>query len=85
MSKRNKNKNKFQPSGATAEKVATPVTAKETPVKNPIDAKDEDIKREFKNLALVIFFILVLLTALYYFNQKDQVLDQMTSKIFGLF
>jgi len=85
MSKRNKNKNKFQPSGATVENLATPAIAKETPVKNPIDAKDEDIKREFKNLALVIFFILVLLTALYYFNQKDQVLDQMTSKIFGLF
>jgi hypothetical protein len=79
-----KNKNKFQSSGVTTEKLATPV-AKETAVKKTEDAKDEDIKQEFKNLALVIFFILVLLAALYYFDQKDQILDQATSKLFNLF
>lgn len=51
----------------------------------PKDEKDGDLGREFKNLATTVLFILLLLAALYYFDQKDQILDKWTGWIFGLF
>lgn len=84
MSKKNKNKNKFRTSGVTAEDSVAPA-AKETAAKKPENDMDEDLKREFKNLALTVLFILILLGALYYFDQKNQILDQITSKLFSLF
>lgn len=84
MSKKHKNKNKFRTGDVTAKEYVAP-TAKETVAKKPENDMDEDLKREFKNLALTVLFILILLGALYYFDQKNQILDQITSKLFSLF
>jgi len=85
MSKRNKNKNRPQSSSETVKAVATPVEKEITPKKPEENGKDDDLKREFRNLALVIILILTLLIALYYYDQKTQVLDQVTKKLFSLF
>ena len=84
MSKKNKNKNKVRTSGVTAEESTAPA-AGEFATKKPENDMDEDLKREFKNLALTVLFILILLGALYYYDQKNQILDQITSKLFSLF
>lgn len=84
MSKKNRNKNRFRTSGVTAEESIAPA-AKETVAKKPENDMDEDLKREFRNLGLTILFILILLGTLYYYDQKNQILDQITSKLFSLF
>jgi hypothetical protein len=85
MSKRNKNKNRSQSSSETVKAAATPVEKEITAKKPEENGKDDDLKREFRNLALVIILILTLLIALYYYDQKTQVLDQVTKKLFSLF
>lgn len=77
MSKKNRNKNKAQEDKATSGSAFA--------TNKPKDEKDQDLKREFKHLAATISFILLLLAALYYFDQKDHILDGLTSWIFGLF
>lgn len=86
MSKKNKNKNRSQASGEMVKvATATPVE-KEIVAKKPEEnGKDDDLKREFRNLALVIILILALLIALYYYDQKTQILDQATEQLFNLF
>jgi len=86
MSKKNKNKNRSQSSSETVKAtIATPVE-KEIVAKKPEEnGKDDDLKREFRNLALVIILVLALLIALYYYDQKTQILDQVTKKLFNLF
>jgi len=84
MSKKNKNKFKLRASEVTSEDSVAPA-AKETATQKPENDMDEDLKREFKNLGLTILLILILLGALYYYDQKNQILDQITSKLFSLF
>lgn len=84
MSKKNKNKNKFRTGGVTVEDSVAPA-AEESATKKPENDMDEDLKREFRNLGLTILFTLILLGALYYYDQKNQILDQITSKLFSLF
>jgi hypothetical protein len=81
MSKKNRNKNKMQENKSPVE--SSP--AKTSSASKPDDGKDADLRREFKNLALTILFILALLAALYYFDQKDQILARWTDEIFALF
>lgn len=81
MSKKNRNKNRVQEDKAASVSASANASAAD----RPKDGKDEDLRREFKNLAITILFILLLLTALYYFDQKDQILDKWTGWIFGLF
>lgn len=83
MSKKNKNKSKLKAESSVVMDISP--TAKKTGEKKPEDEKSEDLKKEFKNLAIVILFILALLAVIYYYDQKDQILDQMTSKINQLF
>ena len=82
MSKKNKNKNKLKTENSVVMDISP---TKQTSEKKPGDEKSEDLKKEFKNLAIAILFILALLAIIYYYDQKNQILDQMTSKINQLF
>ncbi|MFA6897400.1 MAG: hypothetical protein WCQ96_03900 [Patescibacteria group bacterium] len=86
MSKKNKSKNRPQASGETVKAAAATPVEKEIAAKKPEEnGKEDDLKREFRNLALVIILVLALLIALYYYDQKTQILDQVTKKLFNLF
>lgn len=81
MSKKNRGKNRVQ----EIKTAAVPSPANAPAAGKPKDAKDEDLKREFKNLAMTIGFILLLLAAIYYLDRENHILDRWTEWIFGLF
>lgn len=80
MSKRNKNKYKKDAASVDA---VTP--AKNPTASNETKEKSDDLRREFKHLAITILFILALLAALYYLDQKDQLMDQLADQLDKLF
>ena len=79
MSKKNKNKRKLP------ESTEVPGAAKENAAAKPADSVSDDLKREFKHLALTITFILLLLAAIYYYDQQAHILKTFTDQIMGIF
>lgn len=86
MSKRNKNKNRF------AGQVQTPAVdvEKSAPSEVPTKAKPDtenlsyDMQKEFRNLGLIILFILALLIGLFEYDKETHILRTLTSKLFNL-
>lgn len=84
MSKRNKNKQKFSNQAApvqTVEKSAEEKAEKNTAATQQVDT----IKKDFRNLAIIVIFLIVLLFALYFYNKQTHVLQYFTTKLFSLF
>lgn len=79
MSKRNKNKSK---QAASAVDSVAPV---QHAISDAASGKSDDLRQEFKHLIITITLIIVLLFIIYYFDQKDQILDKLADKLFQLF
>lgn len=76
MSKKNRKKHRI-------EGIKTPIENKPKMVEEPQKEEMSELKRDFIGLAKSIGFILLLLAAIYYFDQKDNILENFTNNIFN--
>jgi hypothetical protein len=85
MSKKNKRKYKFTSPIAP---VGAPLAAEAAPAASsaakPTEALSYDMQKEFRNLGLIVLFILALLFGLYLYDQQTHILRTLTSRLFGL-
>ncbi len=85
MSKKNRNKRKFD---SDKDIVSSPAknAAGETIAERPSEEKLQDeMKQEFKKLAIIVVFILALLAGLYIFDKQTHIVQTFTHKLFSLF
>jgi flagellar biogenesis protein FliO len=77
MSKKNRKKNRIETFRPTNE-------PKITQVEKPAE-KNDDLLKDFRSLAMAIGFIVIIMLGIYYFDQKDNVLQYVTEKVFSAF
>jgi seryl-tRNA synthetase len=77
MSKKNRKKNRIETFRAPSE-------PKPVQIEKQAE-KEDDLRKDFNNLALSIGFIILVMIAIYYFNQTDNILKYVTEKIFSAF
>jgi hypothetical protein len=85
MSKKNKNKRKFESKSDGAESLVESAKSDDAATKPSEEKIQDDVKREFKKLAVTVVFILAILIGLYYYDQQTHILQTFTHKLFGLF
>lgn len=77
MSKKNRKKRQIEPPIAKDE-------PKIAPAEKP-EEKSEDLRKDFKSLAMAIGFIIFIMLGIYYFDQKNDLLQYVTETVFGAF
>jgi len=83
MSKKNKNKFKLGGQQVGADENGTEKAKSEIAPKSQ-ENLSYDMKKEFRNLAIVIIFILALLIGLYLYDKETHILQYLTGKFFTI-
>ena len=79
-----KKKNRFKAKNKPKEVIEKIIPEKKITPKSP-DKKTNEMKSEFKRVATIMLFIIAILITLYYYDQKNNVLQIFTDQLFSLF